>query len=293
MAPESSEELIARALQAQDSGDFELLDQISRELLTRMAETSDQHGLAMAYRFFGNARHYFSDARGAEVAYERSLEIAQTAGDEVEAALAMIGLGNMALEQHNNVAEGRRLHELAEPIIRANGDPRRLGILTGNLGEIARVEGDFERGLAYARESLALFQSIGDQPRSAWQFINIALIYAQRREYSQAFDHLERAWETLAKGFNAYWMAMYFDAFFMLAVTLKQWETAAKIMGFTEMYRDRHHVPRLLGLMSAWYPRAVERLVQYPDQERLFSLRLLGSALSETEAHALGSSIRP
>lgn len=282
-----TDSLIEAALAAQDSGEFATLEKIARELISRFEERSDKRMLSIAYRFLGTARHYVSDARGAETAYSLALEFAEDAGDDVEKALAMIGLGNMVLEQHNDVVEGRRLHEESEPIIRASGDKHRLAILTGNLGEIARVEGDYDRALAYAAESLDLFTEIGDEPRSAWQLINIALIRGFRRDYASAFEVLSVAFETLRRAPNAYWQAMYFDVGFMLAINLKEWELAAQLMGFTEKYRDEHRVPRLLGLMSAWYPPCVERLSRQVKADVILQERLQGAAMSLEQAQNL------
>lgn len=288
---EDLESLITQAHAAQDAADFKVLERVARAMIAQLEGGNDQRRLAEAYRYLGTARHYASDGRGASAAYTHALEISEAAADPVGSALATMSLGNMALEQYSDIVEGRRLHELSEPAIRAAGDKRRLAILTGNLGEICRAEGNYDRALEYARESLALFLAIDDTMRASWQRLQIALIAALRREYTDAIEGLAEAQSLLDLGPNAYWQAMAFDIWFLIATSVKAWEPAAKLMGFTEKFRDEQRVPRLLGLMSAWYPPCVERLTRQLRAETLLELRLHGAALTLTQAQALTATL--
>lgn len=283
--------LIERATAAQATGQFEWLERTARELIDVCTAAGDTANLSMAYRCLGTARHYASDARGAETAYKRSLEVAQSGGHEYEAALAMVALGNMALEQYSDLEKGLRLHLQAEPVVRASGDLRQIGILTGNLSEIARVEGDYDRALAYAQESLRAFRAGGDYHRVGWQLTNIALVHALHHDYPQTQRALQTAWETLSETPNTYWTAMFFDVCFLVAVDLQRWETAARIDGFTTQYRTDKRVPRLPGLMTAWYPPAVERFARSLPAKRIGELRSDGANLSAPEAYALAQTL--
>lgn len=274
------EELAERARIAQATGDFQSLDAIARTGVSYARVREDWEMLAIAYRWLGTARHYLGDPKAAEAAYTSALDVAREHGEQWQAALAMICLGNVALEQHNDLAEGRRLHELAEPIIRASNDLTQRGILTGNLSEIARVEGDYDGALSYAHESLALFREAGDPHRAGWQLTNIALIHALRRDSAKTHKALREAWTTLEAAPNAYWVAMYFDICFMIATTLQRWELAGELHGFAEKTREELRVPRLLGLMNAWYPPAIEKFLRSLPPERIEALRERGAALT-------------
>jgi tetratricopeptide (TPR) repeat protein len=281
------EKLILRAKAAQDAADFEALEPIARALIELHTTSSNAAALSMAYRYLGNARHYHNDARGAHTAYARALEIAQNAGEEFQAALAMIALGNYALEQNSDFEEGRRLHEAAEPAVRASRDLGQLGILTGNLAEIARVEGEYDQALRYARESFELFERVGDPHRAAWPLITIALVHALKHDFPPALDVLRQAWKTLQSGPNAYWTAMYFDVGFMIATKLRRWETAAQLLGFGDRYRDEQRVPRLMGLMNAWYAPCLERLMLRSGYEQTNRARMRGAQLAIEQAQKL------
>lgn len=278
------EELAERARLAQATGDFESLNGVARRAISFARVREDWEMLSMAYRWLGTARHYLGDPRGAEAAYTSALDVAREHGEQWQAALAMVSLGNVALEQHNDLLEGRRLHELAEPVIRSSNDLTQRGILTGNLSEIARAEGDYDGALAYARESLQLFRDAGDPHRAGWQLTNIALIHALRRDRATTAAALREAWATLEQTPNAYWVAMLFDVCFMIATTLQQWELAGELHGFAEKTREELRVPRLLGLMNAWYPPAVETCRRSLPPERLQALRELGSRLTAAAA---------
>lgn len=283
--------LIQRANDAQATGQFEWLERTARELIDACARAGDTASLSTAYRCFGTARHYASDAAGAEAAYKRALDIAQTGGHEFEAALAMVALGNMALEQYGNKDEGLRLHLQAQPVVRASGNLKQIGILTGNLSEIARIDGDYDRALVYARESLEAFRAAGDEHRAGWQLTNIALIHALSGNHLRTLEALRTAWQTLSMTPNRYWTAMYFDVCFLVAVSMERWETAAQLSGFTAQYRFDQRVPRLPGLMNAWYPPALERFARALPASRIGELRALGANLSVPEANRLAVSL--
>jgi tetratricopeptide (TPR) repeat protein len=279
--------LIERANDAQAIGQFAYLERTARELIEICTPLGDTASLSTAYRCLGTARHYAADASGAEQAYKKALAIAQEHEHEYEAALAMVALGNMALEQYSDKAEGLRLHLLAEPVVRASGHKKQIGILTGNLSEIARIDGDYHRALAYARESLDALREAGDEYRAGWQLTNIALIYALQRDYVHVLDALRTAWQTISVTPNSYWLAMYFDVCFLIAVQMERWEIAAQLSGFTAQYRTDHRVPRLLGLMTEWYPPALERFARSLRADRIGELRAEGANLSAAEAHRL------
>jgi tetratricopeptide (TPR) repeat protein len=279
--------LVRRANDAQATGQFAWLERTAHEIIDLATQLGDTATLATGYRCLGTSRHYASDARGAHEAYTRSLEVAQANDHEYEAALAMVALGNMALEQYSDKDEGLRLHLLAEPVVRASGNLKQIGILTGNLSEIARIDGAYDRALVYARESLEAFRAAGDEHRAGWQLTNIALIYALQRNWLRTLEALRTAWQTLSSTPNTYWLAMYFDVCFLVAVHMERWEIAAQLDGFTAQYRADQRVPRLLGLMNAWYPPAVEKFARSLSADRIGDLRAAGANLSPPEAHRL------
>lgn len=283
--------LLERGVAAQATGQFEWLERTARDLIEYCTAHGDFEHLATGYRWLGNARHYASDANGAENAYTRALEIAHEHEQEFERALIWVALGNLALEQRHDLAEGLRLHALAEPIVRASGNMGQIGILTGNLGEMARSRGEYDLALSYAHESLDAFHAARDEHRVGWQRTNIALIYAQQHDYQHAFTALRDAWETLSATPNTYWTAMYFDVCFLIAVDLQQWEIAATLGGFTAQYRLDKQVPRLPGLMTAWYPSALKRFARSLPAARIGELRTNGANLSAPEAHTLAMTL--
>ena len=292
MTHDEADRLIAETRACHDQSNFPRLLEIAEQLIAYHGERSDRLGLAEAYRHRGTALHYLQDPAGAEEAYARSLDFAQRAGDAFLVAAVQVSLGNLAIEHHSDIAAGRTYHRLAEPVLRAKGDPRLLGILLGNLSEMDRVEGLYDDALRNAHEALDLFSGIADDTRAAWQSINLALIHLFRRDPRSTTADLAHARARLERTPNNYWTAMFFDVATMYAMQLSEFDHAAQFFGFVERWRDEHRVPRLYGLMSGWYPPVVERLVEAMDPQELDRFRGIGASLSLPAAHRLAAELR-
>ena len=275
-----------RAIAAWYADDYEALETISQEMIREGTSRADAPQVALGYSFAGHACIHRENAQGALEAYGRALRLFEELGDRLGVARVQMSLGVVALELNLDVAEARRLYDIAVPVVRASGDRQRLAIALANLGEIFRQEGDYRQAMSSARESLEIFRELGDTTYVGWQLFTIAHIHSLGREYAQAVEALRAASVELRKTENARWIAMYFDVWIILAVELKADECAARLLGFTEEMRAQKKAPRLRGMLPWFLPR-LERLTKRLSEDRLLALRMEGAALTLDEAQEL------
>lgn len=287
---DASEALLAAARTASTRGDYQTLQRVALELISWAQVNESTHSLAEGYRYLGGAMLYMQDARAAELAYHQALDIFEEIGDRHGAANVTISLVALAMDLNLDVVEARRLIDQALPLMREMNDPLRLAVALGNAAEVSRQEGAYDDAIAYAKESLEIFQSIGETARAAAQLTMVAHCFALKRDYAGAFRYMTAAYEAFCLDPNPKFLTVYFDVWFILAARLRQWELAAQLFGFMEEYRDVHRVPRLRGLFS-WFAPSIEAVTLHLGDERLSQLRAKGSALSWADAHQLATTL--
>ncbi|MBV8154571.1 MAG: tetratricopeptide repeat protein [Candidatus Eremiobacteraeota bacterium] len=280
------EELYDAAVAAQSSNDYRRLRKISGDMSALGAATGDRRVSAWGDYFLGLARFFNNESAPADRALRRALSYFRESGDRLAAARTMLNLAMIETEVNMNPGAARRYYEEAGPVIRESGDNVRLAILYGNLGEICRLEGDYEAALRNARESLRLFEAIGDRGRVVWQLVNIAHYLLLRRETTAALEHMRRAYAALQLDGSAYWTTWYFDAWVIFAAKLERWEAVAQLLGYVDKLRSDNSIPRTSGMMP-WISLPMERLATVFSQERLHELFTEGEGLSVETAQSL------
>jgi tetratricopeptide (TPR) repeat protein len=198
----------------------------------------------------------------------------------------MLGIAAVALDHNVDVAEARRIYDIAVPIVRELGDKDRLGIVLGNSGEIARMEGDYKKALKLASEAVKLFTEAQDHASVGWQYTSMAHYYLLQRSYADAVASMRKSWPELQQEPIPLWFAWHFDVWFIILAALNRWDIAAKILGFVNKYRDDHNTPRRQGIYP-WFTRPVERLSEHLGHDRAHELLIEGESLSLEQAHEL------
>jgi tetratricopeptide (TPR) repeat protein len=287
---ERAEALVEAAKSARAASQFLALERLSRELIALGEAGAGNDAEAIGYHHLGIALSNLNRGDEATTAARRAIELYENAGDRFAAARATMNLGSIALDNFGNAGEARRLYEDSTPVLRELGDPINLAIALGNLAEVCRLEGDYRGALAFAQESLSIFESLGDVDNRVWQLTNMAHFLAQVRQYDEAFDHLERARALLQVDPNPRWLAWYFDTWFLLAAGLQQFEVAAQLQAFVDKYRDERNQPRLQAMLP-WLSTPKERVVRALTLERHNELVAAGEALTLAEAQRLAESI--
>lgn len=290
MIPADTDELIASVRAANDAGDYSELERRAQELLEAGELSRDHARIAAAHRYLGNARLVRRDTEGAERQYRLAQDLYESTGDTVGVATCQLSLGNLELELRMNVIEARRYIEEALPTIRAFGQASHLGIALGLLGEIARLEGDYDLSMMLSGEALDIFEDIGDRTRAGAELLDIAHCRLLKRDFESAKVVLELAYAHLSTALNPNRIATYFDLWFIYAVNVERFEQAAKLYAFVEEYRARRNVPRLQNLMP-WFSRAVEIVAMQLSFDEMAAARARGCALTVDEARALAAKV--
>lgn len=279
-------ELHNAAAAAQAAADYLALADLARRMIELSEKNGDALGLAWGSYFAAAALYQRNDGPAATREYRRARELFEKIQNREGAARSMLGMAAVAIDIDVDVDEGRRLYDLAVPIIRELGDERRLAIVLGNLGEICRLEGSTAKAEQYSEEALDLFQDIGDSASAGWMLCNIAHLRLLHRDEIGALESMQDAYEELEQNPVPRWVAWYFDTWFIIAAALGHWEKAAQIYAFVNRYRDEHSAPRYQGILP-WFSSPVEQLSQNIDAEQLSQLFDAGETLTVETANKL------
>jgi tetratricopeptide (TPR) repeat protein len=276
---DASAGLFNAAVAAQEAADYLTLARIARKLIALSETNGDRKGLAWGHYFAGAAHFQRNDGRPAERSYRKALELFKADGDRDGIARSTLGLAAVAVDCDLDGPLARELYEEAIPIVRSLGDRRRLAIALGNFAEVMRLEGDARGALKNAEEALSIFREIDDAASTGWQLTNIAHFQLLRRDYGSAIESMHEAYAQLSRNTSVRKLALYFDVWFIILASLQQWDLAAKVLGFTNFYRDRNNAPRMQGIMP-WFSRPVERLSENLAADRLTELMVEGETVT-------------
>lgn len=276
---------------AQRRSDFVELERTARELVERCTKAADMQQLGNAYAYLGAARIGQNDAPGARYAFERSREWLEEVDDSMGVVRALNGLAVTAMDIELDVASSRTYLEAALAIAQKSTGKERhwLGILLGNLGEVQRFEGAYEEAIVSAREALVILNKFDDAPRAAWQLVNIAHCRLLLHDVSAAVRSMEMAYNYLSRGAtDPRMLAWYFDVWFIIAASERNWEIAARLLGFVNAFRAENKLVRL-PLLSPWIAPMISRLNRALPNETAVLLTGEGSAFTLEQANALTS----
>jgi len=287
---EAAVQLERAAAAAHRVSDFVTVERVARQLLELGESFGDRSAKAWGFYYLGVALNGLNRTGEALTATRSALALFESFGDTLVAARVMMNLAAIELDNNLNVAEARRLYEAGEPGIRASGEPRRIAIALGNLGEIHRLEGDYAGALRRGLESLAIFISVDDGSNAAWQTIDVAHYQSLLRDIPAAIESLHGARELLTRNPDPRWIAWYLDTWAMVAAKLGRWEIVAQLFAFTDRYRNENSQPRLQAMLP-WLSEPKEQVSRKFSLERLDELTLAGEALTLEQIQALVETI--
>jgi len=290
-APVTPQSLHAAARAAQRTGNARALESIARELIAHAQNAGDDEHLALGHYYLGSAHFWRNDGRAAQASYETALALYTQAKDKAGIARVRIGMAAVAVDIDLHVDKGHALYEQALPIVRELDDKTFLAVTLGNLAEVCRLEGAYDPAMRYAAESAALYAQLGRLAQAGGQLATIAHIHALRRDYSDAIARMREAWEYFAGESSPRYLAWYFDIWFLIAAGMRRWETAARLLGFLNRYRDENNARRLQGILP-WFSSPVERLSEQLGAQRAQELILEGQQLTVESAQDLVEKVR-
>ena len=274
------------ALAAQSAANFVELERIAREMIRLGEASGDPAELGRAYTFLGNAKLHVRDGAAAEAAYQTAHRIYEAAGDRHGLARVQMNLGAVAFDLYLDVETARRYFSKTLPVFEEFSDRLRYGVALGNLSEVARLDGNYESAAEYAQRAYDVFCEISDSDRCTWMVLDLAHYAWLAGDEGTACKRLDAARELLAVNHNVIWTAVYFELWLMIALAHDERAIAARLLHFADAYRERHHTPRLQGMLP-WLGPAIVELHARPGD-------LAGAPPSETPeaAEALVSELK-
>ncbi|GAC1388608.1 MAG: hypothetical protein NVSMB31_02870 [Vulcanimicrobiaceae bacterium] len=279
-----------RLKQLLENADYPAHARLAAELLALSRSINYPLGVAHGLNGLGNDALRRGEAQEAEERYREALSYMRQAGDRVGEGIVLQNLGTLSLFVRLELQEARQFYEQGIAIFEACDQPRRTAITVANLAEISRLEGDFETSFRYATQSLQYFQSAGESERTGYHLVHVAYYRLLRRQYNDAIADLHAAYELLSPGENPEFISRYFETWFILACELRQYEVAARLLGFLERFRSAHDIMRLPFLMP-WYAPQVERLQKHFSYEKLQELQQAGATLTLSSAEELTQTV--
>ncbi|MEQ8858665.1 MAG: AAA family ATPase [Pseudomonadales bacterium] len=177
---------------AAQRGDFDAARRNYLESLEIRTRLNERAALAGLHSNLAIIAQYSGDAAGAREASERALAIRQEIGDLWGIGVSQNNLSMIAYRE-GNFAEARERSEEAIRLCREAGDPWMVALAHNTLGNAARELGDHAAaGRSYAA-TLETYRNNDDLWALAYLFEDIALLAAESRAATTAFELLGAA----------------------------------------------------------------------------------------------------
>jgi tetratricopeptide (TPR) repeat protein len=123
--------------------------------------------------------------------------------------------------------QARQYYEESEALLRVMGDPGDLARLVHNLGSVAQHEGNFEKAKSLYSESLAMFRKFGNKRGIAECLMGLAGLKSEEGQPLPAARLFSSAEAILAENGTAWWPADRAEVEHARAVILSSLDEAA------------------------------------------------------------------
>ncbi|MFT7521968.1 MAG: tetratricopeptide (TPR) repeat protein, partial [Kiritimatiellia bacterium] len=162
-----------------------LLDNPPDPLALKVAITQSRLALADA------------DWQEAEQHLSRALTLADGLNDLPSVGGVLRDLGSVAFRR-GAITQAHRRYERARLVLLEGGGLGDLASVINNLGECARVLGDFQSAERHYRESVALFNRAGASAAAQYPYINLGLLLTRAGRHADALVPLTHALDELS-----------------------------------------------------------------------------------------------
>ncbi|MGB6577736.1 MAG: AAA family ATPase [Streptosporangiaceae bacterium] len=173
-------------------GDYARTVDLARHGIELCAPLSDHRGLALAYRFLGEAALAVGDDDEAEPNLERELAEARQAGDVLDLATAYNMVGQAA-RHRGEIRHATSLIWQALKLFREAGDPNGVSTMLASLGELARDAGQPLRTWRLYGAALRRHAELGNKRHMAYELEGLAAAAALGGAGQQALVYVGAA----------------------------------------------------------------------------------------------------
>lgn len=178
--------------------EYDVAERYLEECLALVQRVGDQAELAFVFNFLGQLAVWKGDQALAQRYLLDSLSISQANGDQSGAASALEKLANLTHATFGEYARSKLLATQSLALSRELGHPDRIAYALDTLGFVTFCLGEYTDAERSYRESLSLFEMIGDQYGSAMAQGGIALVLwaMPAGKQAEAGDYFEKSLHT-------------------------------------------------------------------------------------------------
>jgi predicted ATPase len=187
--------------------------------------------LAGVLRCAGHIAYTLSDLRRGKELLHRALDLYKQLGDERNAAWSMVFLGGLFMEDPLEYLQGIALCTQGLEVFRKLEDKPGTACALNNLGELARLQGDYEAARRYYEESLSVTIETGERQREAIMFSNLCYIAYHQQNYKLAMQFAQRSIIVARELTSEYRQACFLAALAGPTAALGRPERAARLLG--------------------------------------------------------------
>lgn len=174
------------------------------------------------------------DFKSGKLFNREALALFQEMGDEANIAWALIFLGSHCSGSLSEIKEGFALSEEALVLFRAQDDKPGIIRALNTLGELARLDGDYERARKAYEESLSLCRQTGDRLREGFAIGNLGTVAQHQGNFKQAESRIKKAL-AIGKDLNIKYLLAIALAMLSGPVAAREYpERAARLLGASD-----------------------------------------------------------
>ncbi len=165
---------------------------------------------------------------------QEALALYRELGDEANSAWALLFLSYHYFGSPSEIKEGLALIEDALALFRAQDDQTGITRALNSLGELARLDGDYDRAEQAYQECLSYCRRSGEKLREAFVISNLGLVAQYQGKYEQAESRIKKAL-SLLKDLNVRYPLAGYLAFLSGPVAARgNPERAVQLMGASD-----------------------------------------------------------
>lgn len=178
--------------------EYDVAERYLEECLALIQRMGDQAELAFVFNFLGQLAVWKGDQALAQRYLLDSLSISQANGDQSGAASALEKLANLTHATFGEYARSKLLATQSLALSRELDHPDRIAYALDTLGFVTFCLGEYADAERCYRESLSLFEMIGDQYGAAMAQGGIALVLwaMPGDKQAEAIDYFEKSLRT-------------------------------------------------------------------------------------------------
>jgi predicted ATPase len=182
-------------------------------------------------RTAGNLNYNLNDLHKGKEYLHRALVLYRELGDKRGAALSSILLSIMGVDNPQEIQQSIGLAQESLVAFRELGDMSGIALALNILGELRRVEGDYESARQYYEACLEIVKKTGERLREAMQYHNLGFIATHQNQLQLAEKLIKQALIISIEMDNNYHLAVGISSLAGPAARLGYPKRAARLLG--------------------------------------------------------------